>query len=457
MNITLLVNFHLTICKVLESLGKHTIAGAEFDSSARDPPPSCHPGTRLNILSHLQSWMHNPTREKKLMWVHGPAGVGKSAIMQTLAESEHESEGSLLGATLFFSRANKRHDPQHVVITIAYQLAVKYPLYRKYVLDLFTNNPKVVEKSFSEQFKMFITKPFAEKKLLEGLAEAVLIILDGLDECMGEWAQCEIIRHIGEFVLQHPDVPLIWVIASRPEPHIQTAFASRSARSSYVQVDVPVDSTQACLDVEKYLRHEFGEIQENYPMSFPPATQQWPSEAQFTKIADRASGLFAFATTLIRFIDDKDYGNPIDRLQKVLNVIDSVSAVEGRDNPFATLDALYTEIMSSVPRDILPITWALLAPMSDPDSRDFTFFILCNWLGLSQATAYGALRKLHAVLNIPLPDQAHKTLRPFHTSFTDYLINPSRSGSFHLNLSLINEENVRHGSRILKEAHKTGA
>lgn len=72
---------------VLSRLAHFTMEGAEFDSSARDPPPSCHPGTRLTILKSITDWIGSKERSYGSLWLNGPAGVGKSAIMQTLAEN----------------------------------------------------------------------------------------------------------------------------------------------------------------------------------------------------------------------------------------------------------------------------------------------------------------------------------------------------------------------------------
>lgn len=93
----------------MKALSKHIIEGAEYDSSLRDPPPQCHPGTRVQLGRKLNTWFHNRGREQRLLWLNGPAGVGKSAVIQTFAESLAES-GSL-GATLFFSKLKDRKDP----------------------------------------------------------------------------------------------------------------------------------------------------------------------------------------------------------------------------------------------------------------------------------------------------------------------------------------------------------
>ncbi|KXN85539.1 putative Xaa-Pro aminopeptidase P [Leucoagaricus sp. SymC.cos] len=213
----------------IQLLGKYSLPGAEFDSSERDPPPRCPPSAHLNMLADLQLWAHNPLRATSIQWVRGPAGVGKTAIMQTFSELEAASEASILGATLFFSRANRRNDPQRVFTTIAYQLAIKYPSYRKHVVEIILHDPRVVQKSMAEQFKRFILQPVVVQKLFEGVHETILIILDGLDKCKGERRQQEIVSLIRQMTTQHPASPLIWLIASRPEPHIRAIFGQSSA------------------------------------------------------------------------------------------------------------------------------------------------------------------------------------------------------------------------------------
>ncbi|KAF9439857.1 hypothetical protein P691DRAFT_768703 [Macrolepiota fuliginosa MF-IS2] len=103
---------------LMKLLSKHIIIGAKFDSS--DHCPSCHPDTRLDITHSIQSWMYNLVHKYKILWLHGPAGVGKSAILQMVTEAASKSASSILSATLFFSHPNSRDNPKRVFITIAY-------------------------------------------------------------------------------------------------------------------------------------------------------------------------------------------------------------------------------------------------------------------------------------------------------------------------------------------------
>ncbi|KAF9440218.1 hypothetical protein P691DRAFT_780134 [Macrolepiota fuliginosa MF-IS2] len=435
----------------IKLLLQHVIVGAEFDSS--DHRPSCHPETRLDITSDILSWMHNLARKYRILWINGPAGVGKSAILQTIAETEADSPTSILGATLFFSRSNNRDDPTCVFTTIAYRLAVRYAPYRQYIVKLLTLDPALVGKSMKEQFKAFIVLPFVEEEVMAGLHDTVLILLDGLDECKGEGAQREIILLIGEFTLQYPTSPLIWLIASRPESHIQVAFSSRMVQLSYGEIQVSVYSDQGRRDVEIYLRASFSDIRERYPQSIPSVLQQWPSESDFSTIAIGSSGLFIFPSTVIRFIGDEDYADPISRLKTVLEVIASTISPSGGNNPFAMLDALYTRILSDIPQGVLPTTLNLLL-MPTIRLSLWSFAEICNMLGYTQGCAYGALRRLRSILKVPEPQNAfEEDLEAFHASFYDYLVSPSRSGALCVIAPEIIQHYILRWIHILLESH----
>ncbi|KAJ3574465.1 hypothetical protein NP233_g1739 [Leucocoprinus birnbaumii] len=413
-------------------LAEHTIQGAEYDSYERDPPPQCHPGTRLNIFEDILTWACNMARSSPILWLHGPAGVGKSAIMQTLAENQSDSIEPILGATIFLSRPHKRDDMRLLFSTLAYQLAVRYPSYRKHITEALNIDPRIFTKSIAEQFKRFIIKPFTTHEMLDGLPQTVLIIIDGLDECRSEGAQREVVLLIRQFAARCPNTPLIWGISSRPEPHIRAAFSTLSTRDCHWEISVPINSDQASADVERFLREQFQEIRLRYPSFFPfpsvRSSQQWPTEADFLVIVRAASGLFIFASVVIRFVMDESYGNPVSQLQKVLNVIKTMRSRGFRSTPLAILDNMYSEILSAIPLDVVPQTMRLLALSfySLPElgySMNFSLGVVCNWLGFGQADMYGSLQKLYSVLDIPSPATMKSSVRlkAFHSSFPDYV------------------------------------
>ncbi|KAF9442336.1 hypothetical protein P691DRAFT_765317 [Macrolepiota fuliginosa MF-IS2] len=404
----------------MKSLLKEIIRGAQYDSSARDPPPECHPGTRVKMLERMCTWFFHMVPQKAFLWIYGPAGVGKSAVVQTFAEAL--AAATRLGATLFFSRPNDRSDPKRVFITIAYQLAVRIPSYRAFVIEQIALDPELLEKGMREQFKIFIVAPFVHRRIGQG-REALGILLDGLDECEGQGPQRDIIRLISNFVRDYLDVPLVWVISSRPEPNISLTFREPAIMVSHWQEYIPVDSTEACQDVERFLTTRFDAIRARFPYVSP----HWPSETQRLKLTHTSSGLFVFAEVATHFIGDEDYANPEFRLDLVLSVIDHSKVMESGGQPFATLDALYTHILLSIP----PHSWStaklvlghILCRKHLPgyiEMKDLKAFSKVYHLELN--TIYASLHKLHSVLVILPPEKAERASVTFiHASFADYL------------------------------------
>jgi hypothetical protein len=104
-----------------------------------------------------------------------------------------------------------------------------------------------------EQFSALIVEPFVEKKIGAG-CKPWGIILDGLNELDPHQSQREIIHLIAEFVIRHPDVPLLWAIVSRPEMHICATFDENKVVPAYVKEYVSSTlAMQSCLSVEQAL------------------------------------------------------------------------------------------------------------------------------------------------------------------------------------------------------------
>lgn len=415
---------------------KHIIPGAEFDSSERDDPPRCHPDTRTNILQELQALVHDGTRGTRIIWLVGPAGVGKSAIMQTLAETVCPLS-TLNCATLFFSRPNRRDDPKKVFMTLAYSFAVVDAEYRRYMEEKLAAEPTFLQKSLDEQFKRLFVTPFTTKSVGFG-ARCWVVMLDGLDECSSKKEQCRIVDLIRESVLHYgQSTPFVWIIASRPEAHLQASFRRVEEHlTQFWKLEVPVDSEEALRSVELYLRTMFSKIRHDYSDIVPPS---WPSENDFLWLTRASSGLFIFASTLVDYVSKWD---PVSRLRYILSRIGRGtlgSHGRGREsNPFHALDILYTAIMSDIPPDSLPTTKTILASYLLGDLvlvRNWNLLQLCNILGLEQHEVYAALRTLHSVLTFPPPGEAYeKPIQFLHDSFRDFLTNRSRSQSYYIDL-----------------------
>ncbi|KAF7763848.1 hypothetical protein Agabi119p4_8385 [Agaricus bisporus var. burnettii] len=425
---------NLTSSQFMEKLLEKTIPGAEFDSSARDPPPRCHPGTRLAILEQCLSFVRNCEDNKKMRWVVGAAGVGKSAVVQSVVESPELAVSC--HASVFFS-INGRDDGTKAILTISYQFAAKCEPYRQLVEREITRDPSILRSSVAKQFRKLIIDPFIHNPQLIS-AGRVLIAIDGLDECNNYRMQLELLRLISDLCINYPSSPLVWLIASRPEQHIASFFSQPDVAPVYEKEEMVVDSYEARADVERFLRDGLTEIKNRSDS----VDSRWPEEQDLWKLANASGGLFAYADTVVRYIGGVNVGSPASQLSEVLKDINnhSMTDIPRADHPMASLDALYARILSNVPSKVMTnarkIILALAAnhgtyspPGVQTSYSAFTFVLLCNWLGMTPDEAYAAINHLRAVLRVPKRDDAgRKRLEFFHKSFTDYVYDFRRSG-----------------------------
>ncbi|KAJ6484234.1 hypothetical protein C8R45DRAFT_1099374 [Mycena sanguinolenta] len=358
-----------------------------YDSAESFPQPKCHPKTRAEMLKDLRGWVLDPEPKTSILWLYGPAGAGKSAIMQTLAGQLRDL--GRLGGCFFFKRGHAtRGNARTLFATIAYQLALSVSCLRTPIFGSVENDPSIVARSIDTQMRKLISEPCSPHTNHDPLA----IIIDGLDECDGHDVQQEILR-----VIRHTSsdntVPFRFFVAPKP------IFAKCSTLHS-----IP------------YLCDEFARIhREHYTMAKIPLP--WPTPIVLERLVENSSGHFIYAFTIIKFIDDKNY-RPTQRLAVVQdpNLSPSGSA-------FNTLDQLYVTILSSAPRQsqIIPILCAIVCLRVETGQIEHLF-------ALEEGETRLLLRGLHSVLHVPREDK--DPISSHHASFLDFLKYPDRSGNF---------------------------
>ncbi|KAF5362330.1 hypothetical protein D9756_002582 [Leucocoprinus leucothites] len=427
---------------VLERLAKYIMPGAQLDSSLREYPPRCHPGTRSDILSSIRRFLHDDIR---MIRISGPAGAGKSAIMQTVVENETKNH---LRAALFLSKKEGIDDARRIFSTIAYQLAVQNEGYLSFLEETFRTDPLFMEKSLSAQFQSLVVTPFIRKCVPLG-SERCTILIDALDDCQDERDQYQVLQLILDFVSKHPIFPITWVFATRPKPHIATFFAQIKRKTKlYRECHLSISSKRSRRDVKCYLEAELGRIKNKYPERIPPSSC-WPAKDHFSSITSSSSGFFLYATAIVNFVD-KPGGDPVFRL---LACLDGGSGPGvSNENPFRTLDFMYSEIMSEIPAPALPQIQLLLGYYMSPVdlSQDQTSLLLaCNLPGLEHCLD-SVLGSLLSVLAFPLASVMRtQGLHFLHTSFVEYLQDQSRSSAYWIDLEHVLTEMWRRCACIL--------
>lgn len=404
--------------------------GAVHDSAQRYPPPKCHPETRKGIQTAILEWIHSQQNGRPVFWIHGPAGVGKSAVAQTIAELA-EIRGSL-GASFFFSRSHgERGRAEYLFPTIAYQLAVRIGEFNKVVTQTLRKNPGVLRSSLDIQFEELFLNTCGSAMKLGGkwMHQPRVIIIDGLDECTETVFQQHIILLIASVLKDK--LPFRFLIFSRPEPQIREAFQAHVPQSLLRQTSLDKDSWDARQDMKRFLESGFFNIRTQARTShihFPPL---WPGREVIDELIEKACGQFVYATTVLKFVDE-EHSHPMEQLSIVLGL---KTAARG-NSPFKELDVLYHHILFSYPdhNKVTMILGASIHLSSLSGLRRWnnhpcgpTIEVIEALLGLHTGEVLLVLRGMHSVLNI---DGNH--IQILHASFRDYLCHKSRSGQFYI-------------------------
>ncbi|KAF5345859.1 hypothetical protein D9756_011201 [Leucocoprinus leucothites] len=401
----------------LERLLRYSMPAAFHDSGVRYPPPKCHLGTRNDYIDLITNWaLEASDRKEPILWMHGPFGVGKSAVAQSCAEALERM--NKLTATLFFSRSNSDHDdPQRVFTSLAYQIATVCPSFGEIVSKRMIDHPALATKSLLKQFEYLLVQPLSQVDIAGSGLNGRVIIIDGLDECCGTAEQCEIIKIIAASAHERT-TPFRWFITSRPEDPIIRTMNSPAVYPARSRIELPV-SRKVDHEILVYLTDEFKVIREDHGLP-----ESWPSEEALALLVERGAGLWIYVSTVIRFIKDENSFGPEDQLRIVLEFAKDVSGKVGPDNPLAEMDFFYTLIIQRVPLKIRTTARKILLACSTlsgfPSSIAAT---LC----LSAEQLRRACASIQSIMELRGSDFESMSMNFYHASFLDFMKDPQRS------------------------------
>ncbi|RXW21436.1 hypothetical protein EST38_g4439 [Candolleomyces aberdarensis] len=438
----------------IEKLREHISAGALHDSNERCDAPKCHPETRVEVQKEMVSWIIDGDRDeatKEIMWVTGPAGTGKTAIMGSVS-STCQGEG-ILAATHFFSSFSgsaDRRSKQYFVPTLAYQLVQHKPLSQvaRQILSVIDRNPAIFERKLQVQFDQLILEPLRACRNHPGRLEwPKVILIDGLDECEADTVtrskeddQIEILSVLKE-AASDPNFPFRIIIASRPEHAIMRFFvdvASSMTRELFLDEKYNPDA-----DMMLFLESKFANIRRQCHLP-----SLWPREDVRQTLITNASGQFIYVATVGRFME----GSAKDPDQ-LLNQVLQLSNIMAGNHPLAPLDLLYTHILKSSPEPHLSVLWLnmifreryldtsgspeqILTP-TEPPAPFVRWF-----LELYRGQASHAFRNLNSLVSTPSMEDRDSPYRLYHKSLVDFLQDRSRSGDLYVESRVVLEHMV---------------
>ncbi|KAJ3531325.1 hypothetical protein NMY22_g8196 [Coprinellus aureogranulatus] len=438
----------------LRELYSHVAAGAIHNSAERCDAPKCHPETRKAVQENVFSWIDDG-EPGQLLWLTGPAGSGKTAIMGSVCDKLKETEQ--LAATFYFTAYTgglERRSKDGFVTTLAYQLRIHGNLHDRFSEGMLTKirrDPAIFRMGLKEQMEALILQHFRStqrKTDSHRMGIPLVIIVDGVDECgLDQYEdprrsrqndQIDVLTVLLDAVLD-PSFPCRVVIASRPENWIRRFFTEAAAgHFTEIFLDDKFDPDE---DIKLFLKSKFAELCRRY--GFAPST--WPREEDIERLVGNASGQFIYPATVIRFIDS--HGQPP---KKQLDIVLRTTPLEGGASPFAALDALYIAVLNSSPSPSETVLWLKAYQRLKGSNRGYprSVWTIDRLFESSEGQAqliFGLPSLVFTQLNsdtdsswygrrlqVPessIPNASWGSIYSFyHKSFLDFLDSPGRSG-----------------------------
>ncbi|KAF9526150.1 hypothetical protein CPB83DRAFT_501390 [Crepidotus variabilis] len=424
-------------------LSQKVSSSAMHDSSAREPPPRCHPKTRTSAVNKIVAFVDDPEPEKPVMWMNAPFGHGKSAVMQTVIETLITSgRKHRVAGAFFFGRDKEGRDKAHYLLpAIIYQVANNIPGMYEHVNNAINADPTLPSKSIEAQLIPLLIIPF--QRCSPSSTYTPTIFIDGLDECDNIAAQRSVLKMIADAITVYR-IRLQFVVASRPETHLSDYFKKEPLQSATRFFTLDNDF----YSMRTYLRDGFNEICDARTDVMSGVPTPWPSDSTIDGLVWRASGQFLFASTILRFVGD-EYSNPLEQLKVILTLHPR------RSSAFSNMDGLYTQILLVCPVHLQGCLRRVLGVVICGDLTSITF--IADIFNETISNIVTVLRGLRAVIKIydEIVTSSHKfyklvcpRLSLYHLSFKEFATDRSRAGDLWIDKDAFDKE-IYHRADVL--------
>lgn len=401
-----------------QSQSLDTAIEASHDAASKEQLPSCLENTRVDVLSRIQGWIDGDG-ERRLYWLKGMAGTGKSTIALTIARNYAMHKRP--GASFFFSRGGgDLASANKFVVTIAAQLSRTLPGFQKHLDHALATNRDVLNKGIYNQWETLVLEPLKQLSN-DGFRCPIAIIVDALDECENDRHVADLIECFQEAAaIEHAPVRIF--VTSRPESAINHEFTTvpRDMRQDLVLHDI--EDSIVNRDLHLFYQYRLKNIARRFHLG-----DAVYSDHTVETLVESSHCLFIYAATVCRFIEELEE-DAHDRLSLIL---DSKNL---SPRPTKRLDDMYTKVLEH--------SWPRSAELTPEEKtkrkRRFSRIVgsivmlcdvlstvdLASILSTSVDEVRWALQSLHSVLDVP--EDESKPIRLLHPSFRDFLLDPVR-------------------------------
>ena len=364
----------------------------------------CLKDTRRNVIKDIMEWIADASIErKKLLWVYGMAGTGKSTLSTTIAQIMRKV--NRLGAFFFFNRDIPQRNGSTLIRTLAYQLAMFDARFAAAISRVVENNENIANMPLEFQFEQLLSVNALQS--VEWSEGPIVLIIDALDECGSQADRKILMQALSKSLSSLPSFIRVMIV-SRPELDIQRALESHSHLRPY---PLDIDTATNRHDVLEFIRYRLEEIRikDGYLGNL------WPGDDKIRSLANRAGGLFVWASTACLYIGEGCA--PKQRLSELLNK----QPEDDSFGPIAKLDSLYETGLRSAGwwndrsfrsdcRKILGVILCARVPL--------LCSVIDDLLALPEDTpSLKSVSRLRCVLHVSKTEQ----IRILHPSFHDYL------------------------------------
>ncbi|KAG8763346.1 hypothetical protein FRC11_004474 [Ceratobasidium sp. 423] len=346
------------------------------------------------------------------------AGTGKTTIAYTLCKDLDVSRK--LAASIFCSRwLPESRDSGMITPSIAFQLAQFSGPFCSALLDVLgergldpsNHSPDLL-------FDTMVSKPLLEVK--HTLPSDLVVVIDALDECVDKQGVSQLLEIL---LSQASDLPVKFIVSSRPEPEIRGPMGMQQdqTRSRTILHEIDIHVVRA--DIELHLQR-LSQWSNGY------MTKGHITNNHISMLGKRAGPLFRFAALAVWYIcrgpfNEHDYSQRLD------------DVLECSGNTVNEFQSWFDEIYTSLLQVALDDTTLNEADIDD--RRRLLYLVACARQPLTVDTIlrqldlhntdrlWAALQPLWSVLHV---SEAHETISALSTSFSEYMLNPSRSGKY---------------------------
>ena len=405
--------------EAFDKLEKSIAPSAYHDSRMRSRSSGCLPGTRRGQIESISNWIEMGGEKKPLFVVMGPAGSGKTSLLNTIAQICKENGHYAAG--FFFSGTDAdRNNDGRFINTIAYQMAETIPEFRPYVARAIASEPSLLNRSLESQMRALLLEPlrqlWSDYPGFSSTIRPLILVVDALDECGKLEDQRRVVAALNKLL----SFPFACLLSSRFNTHIEHEISTTLTVHVHDRAILGKNGNAEKADIRAYLHASIERIREQHAFG-KRMPQGWPSESHIETVVQKSGGQFIFAATVIRYMESPDH-NPHERLRSILG------SSCCKEDLFAELDALYLVLMSSVKKlpaalEILGIE--LLRSSSQfwtPQTMKYNFNFNAHFRSLD---ADVVLAPLTSVLKCE-----DGNVEFYHLSFAEFLLDSTRSREY---------------------------